>query len=49
MTTEDHIYPRVTAAVQTGQQCRDRDGGVLRICYERREGGEKNIQRGLEW
>lgn len=31
VTTEDHVYPRVTAAVETGKQRREIHRCVLRI------------------
>lgn len=37
VTAEDHIYPRVAAAVETGKQCRESHRCVLRIYRTKRK------------
>lgn len=34
VAAEDHVDPGVAAAVEAGQQGRERHGGVLRVCRE---------------
>jgi hypothetical protein len=43
MPAEDHVYPRVTAAVKTREERRQRDSRVLRICMGRVKTNDQKI------